>query len=112
MESRIVLETGQQEKLYPPTDVNVWLQCRPQLLLVNFENLAHKIFRNKSSTLEINVSHFGVLHWRQWQPPASAPSLSVNLLPLHLVRKILRFLVKILKKNLLRRLNLKQKGGV
>ena len=26
----------------------------------------------ETKTLEINVSHFGVLHWQQWQPPASA----------------------------------------
>ena len=46
-ESRIVLKTGQQEKLYPPTDVSVSQQCRPQLLSVKFENLAHNIFRNE-----------------------------------------------------------------
>ena len=49
------------------------LACRPQLLSVKFENLVHSIFRNENSTLEINVSHFEVLHWQQWQPPASAP---------------------------------------
>ena len=66
-----MLKTGQQEKLYPPTDVSLSQQCRPQLLSVKFENLVHSIFRNENSTLEINVSHFGVLHWQQWQPPAS-----------------------------------------
>ena len=49
-------------------------QCRPQQLSVKFENLVHSIFRNEDSALEINVSHFGVLHWQQWQPPASAPA--------------------------------------
>ena len=76
-ESRIVLKTGQQEKLYPPTDASVSQQCRPQLLSVKFENLVHSIFRNENSTLEINVSHFGVLHWQQWQPPVSAPPLYI-----------------------------------
>ena len=72
--SRIVLKTGQQEKLYPPTDVSVSQQRLPQLLSTKFENLVHSIFRNETSTLEINFSHFGVLHWQQWQPPASAPA--------------------------------------
>ena len=54
-------------------DVSVSQQCYPQLLSVKFENLVHSIFRNENSTLEINVSHFGVVHWQQWQPPASAP---------------------------------------
>ena len=71
MESRIVLKTGQQEKLYPPTDVSVSQQRRPQLLSAKFENLVHSIFRNETSTLEINVCHFGVMHWQQWQPPVS-----------------------------------------
>ena len=48
-------------------------QCRSQLLSVKFENLVHSIFRNENSTLEIDVSHFGVLHWQQLQPLASAP---------------------------------------
>ena len=48
-------------------------QCRPQLLSVKFENLVQSIFRNENSTLEINVSHFRVLHWQHWQHPASAP---------------------------------------
>ena len=41
--------------------------------MVKFENLVLSIFRNENSTLEINVSHSGVLHWQQWQPLASAP---------------------------------------
>ena len=52
------------------------LQCRPHLLSVKFENLVHRFFRNENSDLEINVSHFGLLHWQQWQPPASATSSS------------------------------------
>ena len=79
MASRIVLKTRQQEKLYPPTNVSASQQCRPQLLSVKFENLVHSIFRHKNSTLEINVSHFGVLHRQQWQPPASAPEYSAPL---------------------------------
>ena len=71
-ESRIVSKTGQQEKLYPPTDVSVSQQCCPQLPSVKFENLVHSIFISENSTLEINVSHFGVPHWQQWQPPAPA----------------------------------------
>ena len=63
---------GQQETFYPPTDVTASLQCRPQLLLVRFENLVSSIFRNEKSALRINVSHFGVLQWQQWQSPASA----------------------------------------
>ena len=77
-ESRIVLKPEQQEKLYPPTDVNFSLQCPPQLLLVKFENLVHSIFRNKNATLEINVSHFGMLHWHQWQAHASTPGYLAN----------------------------------
>ena len=56
-----------------------WMQCLPHLLLVKFVVhssqyfLVHSFFRNENSTLEINVSHFGVLHWQQWQTPASAP---------------------------------------
>ena len=69
------VKNGQQEKLYSPTDVNVPLQCHPQLLLDRFENLVHSIFRNENSTMEINVSFLGVLHWQQWQPMASAPGL-------------------------------------
>ena len=67
-----MLNTG-QEKLYPPTDVSVPLQCHAQLLSVKFENLVHSIFRNENSTMEINESYFVVLHWQQWQPAASAP---------------------------------------
>ena len=37
-----MLKTGQQEKLHPPTDVSVSLQCRPQLHLVKFENLVQR----------------------------------------------------------------------
>ena len=55
------------------------LQCRPELLLVEFENLVHSIFGNINSSLEINLSHFGVLHWQQWQPPASAPEKQANI---------------------------------
>ena len=69
-----MLKIGQQEKLYPPTNISVSLQCPPQLLLVKFENLVDNIFRNEYSTMEINVSHFEVLHWQQWQPPASDPN--------------------------------------
>ena len=65
-----MLNTG-QEKLYPPTDVSVPLQCHAQLLSVKFENLVHSIFRNENSTMEINVSYFSVLHWQQWQPHVS-----------------------------------------
>ena len=60
-ESRIVLKTGEQEKLYLPTDVSVLQQSRPQLLSGKFENLVHSIFRNENSTLGINVSYFWVL---------------------------------------------------
>ena len=69
------VKKGTTRKLYPPTDVSISQHCRPQLLSIKFENLVHSIFRNENSTLEINVSHFGVLHWQQWQPPASAPGL-------------------------------------
>ena len=47
MESRIVLKTGQQEKLYLPTNVNVSQQCRPQLLSVKFENLVQHFKKRK-----------------------------------------------------------------
>ena len=74
------VKNGTTRKLYPPTDVSLSQQCRPELLSVKFENLVHSIFRKKNSTLEINVSHFRVLHWQQWQPPASAPGLCVEFL--------------------------------
>ena len=43
---------------------------------IKFEKLVHSIFRNENSALKINISHFGVLHWQQWQPPASAPGIT------------------------------------
>ena len=52
-----------------PTSVSHSLHCCPHILLVKFENLVHSTFRNKNSNLEINVGHFGVLYWQQWQPP-------------------------------------------
>ena len=82
-----MLKTGQQEKLYPPTDVSVSQQRRPQLLSAKFENLIRSIFRNETSTLETNVSHFGVLHWQQWQPPAFAPEYASENGPTAAVRK-------------------------
>ena len=57
-----MLKTGQKEKLYPPTDVSASLQCRPQFLLVKFDNRVRSIFKNEKSALEINVRHFGALH--------------------------------------------------
>ena len=59
--SRIVLKTGQQETLYPSTHVRASPQCRPQLILVKFENLIHSIFKNEKSALEINVRHLSAL---------------------------------------------------
>ena len=58
MESQIVLKSGQQEKLHPSTDVSILLLCSLQLLPLSFKNHVHNIFRNKISTLEINVIHF------------------------------------------------------
>ena len=63
-----MLEMGQQEKLYPPNDVSVALQCHPQQLSVEFDKLDHSSFRSEISTMEINVSYFRVLHWQLWQP--------------------------------------------
>ena len=73
-----MLKTGQQEKLYPPTDVSVSQQFRPQLLSVKLEDLVHSIFRNENSSMKSNASYFGVLHWQQWQLPASAPEVIAN----------------------------------
>ena len=73
-ESRIVLKTGQYEKNVPPAYDSIPPQCRPQLLWDRLENLLHNIFSSEKSTLEINVSLFGVLHW---QPPASVPVLQI-----------------------------------
>ena len=42
-----------------------------------FENFIHNIFRNEKSTLEINVTHFLVLHWQQWQSSRSTPVTNV-----------------------------------
>ena len=71
-ESRIVLKMG-QEKLYLPTErlahcsvTHTYFQSSLRILFTVF-------FGNENSTLEINVNHFGVLHWQQWQTPASAP---------------------------------------
>ena len=66
MDLRIVLKTGQQEKLYPPSDVSGPLQCHPQLVSVMFENLVHSIFSKDNF-------YFRALHWQHSQPPASAP---------------------------------------
>ena len=78
-ESRIVLKMGQQQKLYPPTDISVPLQCHPQQLSVRFENLVHSIFKNENSSMEINMSYFRVLHWQQWQSLASGPCRRLGL---------------------------------
>ena len=71
-------------------------QCRPQLLSVKFENLVHSIFRNENSTLEINVSHFGVLHWKNAAKNMKRDFASAyiqmrhdNPLPLHAAVRIL-----------------------
>ena len=37
--------------------------------------LVHSIFRKENSTMGINGSYFGVLHWQQWQLIVSAPAL-------------------------------------
>ena len=57
----------------PPAYDSISPQCHSQLLSDRIENLIPNIFRNENSTLEINVSLFGVLHCQQWQPFASAP---------------------------------------
>ena len=67
------IKNGPIRENVPPAYDSILLQWRPQLLSDRFENLIHNIFRNKNSTLEINESFFGVLHWQQWQPPASTP---------------------------------------
>ena len=78
-ESRMFLKAGKQEKSYHLTDVSVSLQCHVQLILVKFENFAHSIFRNGNSTMEINARLFGVLHYQQWQPAASASGQCLGL---------------------------------
>ena len=67
------IKNGTVRKNVPPAYGSISLQCHPQLLSDRFENLLHNIFRNENSTLEINVSLFGMLHWQQWQLPVSAP---------------------------------------
>ena len=57
-------------KIVPSNRTSRSMQCRPHLLLVKSD---HWFFRKENSNLETNVSHFGVLHWQQWQPSASAP---------------------------------------
>ena len=74
-----MLKMGQQQKLYPPTDISVPLQCHPQQLSVRFENLVHSIFKNENSSMEINMSYFRVLHWQQWQSLASGPCRRLGL---------------------------------
>ena len=65
------IKNGTVRKNVPPAYGSISPQCHPQLLSDRFENLLHNVFRNENSTLETNVSLFGVLHWQQWQPPAS-----------------------------------------
>ena len=67
------IKNGTIRKNVPPAYGSISPQCRPQLLSDRFENVIHNIFRSANSTLEINVRLFGVLHWQQLQPPASAP---------------------------------------
>ena len=67
-------KNGTIRKNVPPAYGEISPQCRPQLLSDKFENLIHNIIRNENSTLGINVGLFGVLHWQQWHPPASAPA--------------------------------------
>ena len=57
---------GQQGKLYPPTNISALLQCHPHLVLVKCEKLVYSISTKENS-------YFGVMHWQQWQPPASTP---------------------------------------
>ena len=56
---------GQQGKLYPPTNISALLQCHPHLVLVKCEKLVYSISTKENS-------YFGVMHWQQWQPPASS----------------------------------------
>ena len=65
-------KNGTTGKMCPPADVSFPRQCHKKLLSFNFKNPVHSIFRNKNSTLEINVSHFKALHLQQWKPSASA----------------------------------------
>ena len=69
------VKNGTTRKIVSSNDVSVSLQCCPQLHSIEnrFENLVHSIYRNENSSLEIDGSHFGVLHWQQWQHPASSP---------------------------------------
>ena len=67
------IKNGTIRKNVPPIIDSVSLECHPQLLSDRFENLIHNISRYKNSTLEIDVSLFGVLHWQQWQSNTSAP---------------------------------------
>ena len=48
LESRALLKTGQQEKLYPPTNVSLSQQCRPQLLSGKFEILFTAFLEKKT----------------------------------------------------------------
>ena len=63
---------GKKNCILQPILASCSLQCHPHQLSVKFENFVHSIFRNEDSTLEINVSHFGMLHWQHQQPPTSA----------------------------------------
>ena len=55
------IKNGTIRKTVPPAYGSISRQCRLQLLSERFQNLIHNIFRNENSTLEINVSLFGVL---------------------------------------------------
>ena len=80
------IKNGTKRKNVSPAYDSISPQCRLQLVSDRFENLIHNIFRNEKSTLEINVSLFGVLHWQQWQPPRSPGTI---LKQLNRIKKIL-----------------------
>ena len=87
-ESQIELKTGVNRS----QQISISLQCRPQLLLVRFQNLAQSIFKNENSALKINVSHFGKLLWQQWQSPCICYCLGRKCHALHFRRSFLKIL--------------------
>ena len=64
-------EKQKNKKIFQPVSASRYSVAH-RFLLVRFQNLLHNILTNENSTLETNVSHFGVLHWHQWYPTAYA----------------------------------------
>ena len=64
--TRKIISSNRYQHLARCSVTHTYFQSSLRILFTVF-------FGNENSNLEINVNHFGVLHWQQWQTPASAP---------------------------------------